>query len=97
MWWLTLSPLGTDKVACAATHSLSPLPIPPPPCVQIQESATVHGENDPRWGQKFDFVMIPAGSTLYFIVYQKCLEGVPMLRKRKVSALRHSPLSTPPN
>lgn len=38
---------------------------------QEHRSRQIFSENSPRWGDKFDFVMITAGSTLYFTVYDK--------------------------
>ncbi|GAX84222.1 hypothetical protein CEUSTIGMA_g11645.t1 [Chlamydomonas eustigma] len=38
---------------------------------QLQKSTVVFSQASPRWGQKFDFVMVTAGSTLYLNVYKK--------------------------
>lgn len=38
---------------------------------QVQKSQTVYSQNSPRWGQKFDFVMVTAGSSLFMTVYGK--------------------------
>jgi hypothetical protein len=45
----------------------------------------VTGENNPRYGQKFDFVMIPASCMLIFTVYQKGgVQANTVFKKRKV-------------
>ncbi len=45
-----------------------PCPGPPAP----QESSTILNETSPRWGDKFDFVLIPAASSeLHIEVYNK--------------------------
>ena len=36
-----------------------------------QKSMPVFSQHSPRWGQKFDFVMINAGSTLHVHVFSK--------------------------
>lgn len=38
---------------------------------KVQRSQVVYSQNSPRWGQKFDFVMITAGSSLFMTVYGK--------------------------
>jgi hypothetical protein len=38
---------------------------------RVQKSSVVFSQSSPRWGQKFDFVMVSAGSTLYLNVYKK--------------------------
>ena len=37
----------------------------------VQKSTPVFSQHSPRWGQKFDFVMISAGSTLHVTVFHK--------------------------
>ena len=37
----------------------------------VQKSMPVFSQHSPRWGQKFDFVMINAGSTLHVHVFSK--------------------------
>jgi hypothetical protein len=43
---------------------------------QVQKSDLVVSQNNPRWGQMFDFVMVTAGSTIHFNVYSKGARGV---------------------
>lgn len=37
-------------------------PVNPPPPLQV--SKTIWNEGNPRWNEKFDFVMVPAGAAL---------------------------------
>eukprot|EP00983_Pelagomonas_calceolata_P053206 1143202-Pelagomonas_calceolata.AAC.12 len=51
---------------------------------RYQKTQKVTGENNPRFGRKFDFVMIRADSTLFFTVHQKDGEQPKsMFKKRK--------------
>ena len=43
---------------------------------QVQKSELVVSQNNPRWGQKFDFVMVTAASSIHFNVYAKQPRGV---------------------
>ena len=43
---------------------------------QVQKSHLVVSQNNPRWGQKFDFTLITAGSSIHFNVYSKTPRGV---------------------
>ena len=39
--------------------------------VELQRSSVMMNEENPRWGEKFDFVMVSATSTLELTVYDK--------------------------
>lgn len=43
---------------------------------QAQKSHLVVSQNNPRWGQKFDFCLITAGSLIHFNVYSKVSKGI---------------------
>ncbi|GFH08654.1 C2 domain-containing protein, partial [Haematococcus lacustris] len=38
---------------------------------QVQKSQLVYSQSSPRWGDKFDFVMVTAGSSLHLTVFDK--------------------------
>ncbi len=44
------------------------------------KSSVVFAENSPRWGTKFDFVMITMGSTLHITVYNKASATANLLK-----------------
>ncbi|KAF8058352.1 aidA [Scenedesmus sp. PABB004] len=46
-----------------------------------QRSSTIYNEDSPRWGEKFDFIMVPAASVLLVTVWDRTsvLEGVASL------------------
>lgn len=63
--WLPLHPTSAfNPTPTNLTHLLALYP-------QVQKSRIVFAENSPRWGDKFDFVMITAGSTLHLTVTDK--------------------------
>ena len=39
--------------------------------VELQRTSVIMNEDNPRWGEKFDFVMVSATSTLDLTVYDK--------------------------
>ncbi|KAF5832806.1 hypothetical protein DUNSADRAFT_11179 [Dunaliella salina] len=49
---------------------------------QVQKTRWITGENSPRFGRKYDFVMIRADSNLFFNVYQKGGEASGSLFKK---------------
>uniref|UniRef100_A0A6S8NBT6 C2 domain-containing protein n=3 Tax=Dunaliella tertiolecta TaxID=3047 RepID=A0A6S8NBT6_DUNTE len=54
---------------------------------QLQKTQKVTGENNPRFGRKFDFVMIRADSTLFFTVHQKDGEQPKSMFKKRKDAM----------
>jgi hypothetical protein len=74
---------AADIAACVV-----PLLSPPPKrCDERKVSRTIYNDQSPRWNDKFDFVMVSAGSMLLVNIWDKtsALEMAASLKLSKVT------------